>query len=123
MIDNPRRLTALGWRIPLIVAFPGVAVFALALSVKQVFEVHQYSVIAVTLIILWFAGLILTIFSVITINWILNYRKKAHVVSFALDGIRTLSALVFDVRTVQDSVPVCPMSTRRAPRARRRSIS
>ena len=97
IIDNPRRLTTLGWRIPLIVAFPGVAIFALALSVKPVFEVRQYSVIAVTLIILWFAGLILTILSVITINWILNYRKKAHIVSFALDGIRTLSALIFDV--------------------------
>jgi hypothetical protein len=77
MVDHPRRLTTLGWRLPLIVAFPGVAVFALALSAKPVFEVRQYSVTAVALIILWLVGLILTILSVITINWILNYRKKA----------------------------------------------
>ena len=82
MVDHPRRLTNLGWRIPLIVAFPGVAIFALALSAKQVFDVRQYSVIAVALIILWFVGLILTILSVITINWILNYRKKAHIMTF-----------------------------------------
>ena len=75
-------LLTLGWRIPLIVAFPRVAIFALALSAKQVFDVRQYSVIAVALIILWFVGLILTILSVITINWILNYRKKAHIMTF-----------------------------------------
>ena len=59
-----------------------MAIFALALSAKQVFDVRQYSVIAVALIILWFVGLILTILSVITINWILNYRKKAHIMTF-----------------------------------------
>jgi hypothetical protein len=69
----------LGWRIPLIVAFPGVAIFALALSAKPEFEVRHYS--AVALIIMWFVGLILTVLSVITINWILNYRKKAHIVT------------------------------------------
>jgi beta-phosphoglucomutase-like phosphatase (HAD superfamily) len=39
----------------------------------------------------------LTILSVVTINWILNYRKKAHIVQFALDGSLSLSAIVFDV--------------------------
>jgi hypothetical protein len=79
MVDHPRRFAILGWRIPLIVAFPGAAIFALALSAKQVFEVRQYSVIAVALIILWSVGVILTILSIITINWIPNYRKKAHI--------------------------------------------
>lgn len=97
MVDHPRRLTTLGWRIPLIVAFPGVAIFALALSAKPVFGVRQHSVVSVALIIVWFVGLILTILSVVTINWILDYRKKAHIVTFALDGTRSLSALVFDV--------------------------
>lgn len=97
MVDHPRRFTTLGWRIPLIVAFPGVAIFALALSAKSVFGVRQYSLIAVALIIVWFIGLILTILSVVTINWILNYRKKAHIVTFALDGSLSLSAIVFDV--------------------------
>lgn len=80
MVDHPRRFAILGWRIPLIVAFPGAAIFALALGAKQVFEVRQYSVIAVALIILWFVGVILTILSVITINWIPHYRKKTYIV-------------------------------------------
>ena len=81
------------------VSAPGrlVAIFALALSAKPVFEVRHYSAVAVALIIVWFVGLILTILSVITINWILNYRKKAHIVTFTLDGTRSISALVFDV--------------------------
>jgi hypothetical protein len=97
MVDHPRRFTMLGWRIPLIVAFPGVAIFALALSAKPAFGVRHYSIIAVGLIIVWIVGLILTILSTVTINWILDYRKKAHIVTFALDGARSLSALVFDV--------------------------
>ena len=96
-IENPRQLTTLAWRFPLIVAFPGVAIFALTLSAKSVFEVRHYSATAVSLIIVWLVSLILTVLSFMTINWILSYRKRAHIVTFALDSTRSLSALVFDV--------------------------
>jgi beta-phosphoglucomutase-like phosphatase (HAD superfamily) len=97
MIDHPRRVTNLGWRIPLFVAFPGVAVFALAWNAAAIFNAQHYSDATIARIIFWCVGLTLTALSFAAINSILQYRRKAHIVIFSLDASTRISALIFDV--------------------------
>ena len=97
MMDHPRQITNLGWRIPLFVAFPGIAAFALAWTANSIFHVRNLTDATIAGIVIWVVGLILTTLSVMTINSILKYRSRAHIVTFQLDRNRSFSALIFDV--------------------------
>ncbi len=93
MIDHPRKLPVIGWLVPLMVAFPGASLFALAWTGQHLLSSHHGSFAA--WLLLWLGGLAMTALSVRAILWVPWHRRIAQAV-ILLDPARSFAAIIFD---------------------------